>query len=136
MRAPLLTVCVVCAVLLPAFAQAQADQTLGTVGAGIAGEGTAPKKWTPPTGPAPRTAAGKPDLSGVWDHPYVPDMSASNPRNRALQTGAGALPYTEAGLQNIKAYDPERNGDYTGMCMPFGFTRSMNSPYPIQIMQN
>jgi hypothetical protein len=118
------------------MARAQAEQTLGTIGAGVAGEGTTPKKWTPPTGPAPRTASGKPDFNGVWDHPYVPDMSASNTRNPALQKGAGPLPYTAAGQQNIKAYDPEHNGDYTGMCMPFGFTRSMNSPYPIQIMQN
>ena len=34
----------------------------------------------------------------------------------------------------IKAYDPA-NGDYTGMCMPFGLIRSMNAPYPFQIMQ-
>ena len=129
---------VVCltALLAAGRVAAQAEKTLGTVGAGVAGEGTVPQKWTPPTGPAPRTASGKPDFNGVWDHPYVPDMSASNARNPALQKGAGPLPYTEAGQQNIKAYDPEHNGDYTGMCMPFGLTRSMNSPYPIQIMQN
>ena len=27
-------------------------------------------------------------------------------------------------------------GDYTGACLPFGLVRSMNSPDPIQIMQN
>ena len=53
-----------------------------------------------------------------------------------LQKGAGPLPYTPAGLENIKAYDPEKNGDYTGMCMPFGLMRSVNAPYPFQIMQN
>jgi hypothetical protein len=124
------------AVLAPVAASAQAEQTLGTLGAGIPGERTTPGKWTPPTGPAPRLPNGHPDFSGVWDHPYVPDMSNSNPRNPALQKGAGPLPYTDAGLQNIKEYNPEQNGDYTGMCMPFGFMRSVNSPYPIQIMQN
>ena len=106
------------------------EDTLGTLGAAV----PMPKKWTPPSGPAPRLANGKPDFNGVWDHPYVPDMSLS--RNAAIQKGAGPLPYTDAGLANIKSYDPEKNGDYTGMCMPFGLMRSVNSPYPIQIMQN
>ena len=113
-------------------------QNLGTLGTGVAGESTVqtPGKFVPPTGPAPRLANGKPDFSGVWDHPYVPDMSGSNARNPALQKGAGPLPYTPAGLENIKSYDPEKNGDYTGMCMPFGLMRSVNAPYPFQIMQN
>ena len=125
--------------LLPGVVDAQAVRpadTLGTLGAGIPQEGTTPGRFVPPSGPAPRLASGRPDFAGVWDHPYVPDMSASNQRNPALQKGAGPLPYTAAGEQNIKAYDPEKNGDYTGMCMPFGFMRSINSPYPIQIMQN
>ena len=77
-------------------AQSAFSQNLGTLGTGVAGESTAltPGKWTPPTGPAPRLPNGKPDFSGVWDHPYVPDMSASNARNPALQKGAGPLPYT------------------------------------------
>jgi hypothetical protein len=131
-----LALALIVAVLVPAAASAQAEQTLGTLGAGVPGERTTPGKWTPPTGPAPRLPNGHPDFSGVWDHPYVPDMSNSNARNPALQKGAGPLPYTDAGLQNIKEYNPEKNGDYTGMCMPFGFMRSVNSPYPIQIMQN
>ena len=124
------------ALLVPVLARAQAEPTLGTLGAGVPGEGTVPGRAAPPKGPAPRTPSGRPDFSGVWDHPYVPDMSASNQRNSTLQKGAGPLPYTPAGEQNIKSYDPAKNGDYTGMCMPFGLTRSMNSPYPIQIMQN
>jgi hypothetical protein len=118
--------------LLPAPAHGQ-----NTLGGSVPGEARQrPDAWTPPTGPAPRLASGRPDFSGVWDHPYVPDMSRSNARNPALQKGAGDLPYTPAGIENIKAYNPERDGDYTGMCMPFGLSRSMNSPYPIQIMQN
>ena len=84
--------------------------------------------YVPPTGPPPRLPNGKVDFSGVWDHAYVPDMARTSAANPALQTGPGELPYTPAGLKNIEAYDPERDGDYTGMCMPFGFTRSMNSP--------
>jgi hypothetical protein len=117
-------------------AWAQAESTLGTIGAGVQNQSSIPgERWIPPSGPAPRLPGGKPDFSGVWDHPYVPDMGASNKANPALQTGAD-IPYSEAGLANLKSYDPERNGDYTGMCMPFGFMRSVNAPYPLQIMQN
>ena len=132
------TVAVAGFVALVGLAQSAFSQNLGTLGTGVAGETTVwtPGKFVPPTGPAPRLPNGKVDFSGIWDHPYVPDMSASNARNPALQTGAGPLPYTPAGLENIKSYDPEKNGDYTGMCMPFGLMRTMNAPYPFQIMQN
>jgi hypothetical protein len=103
-----------------------------TSGTGISAKGN----WTPPTGPAPRLPNGRPDFSGVWDHQYVPDMTATNQRNPAMQKGPKELPYTPAGLENMKQYNPERDGDYTGMCMPYGLTRSMNAPYPIQIFQN
>jgi hypothetical protein len=89
------------------------------------------KGFKPPDGPVPRTADGKPDLSGVWDPPYVPDMSKDG-RN---QKGAGELPLTEWGQSQWKSYDPS-NGDYTGACLPFGLVRSINSPMPMQIVQN
>jgi hypothetical protein len=108
--------------------------TLGTVGSGIAGEGSTPGSRNAPSGPAPRLANGHPDLNGVWDHAYVPDMSLSA-KNLVQQKAPGPLPLTPAGLENIKSYDPERDGDYTGMCMPYGLTRSFNGPFPIQIMQ-
>src|SRR5678816_4504680 len=104
--------------LCPSLGWAQAENTLGTIGAGIPNQSSVPgPQWTPPSGPGPRLANGKPDYSGVWDHPYVPDMGATNPRNRALQKGAGEIPYSPAGIENLKAYDPEKNGDYTGMCL-------------------
>ena len=125
-------------VVIAGLAEILVAQNLGTLGTGVAGETTVqtPGRFVPPTGPAPRLPNGKMDFSGVWDHPYVPDMSNSNARNPKLQKGAGSLPYTAAGLENIKSYDPEKNGDYTGMCMPFGLMRSVNAPYPFQIMQN
>ena len=92
-------------------------------------------KPPPPTkaGPTPRTTDGKPDLSGLWERPYVPDMTKDN-KNKS-QIGTPELPFTEAGLKAWKSYDAA-NGDYTGSCLPFGLMRSMNSPDPIQIMQS
>src|SRR5688572_10659148 len=88
--------------LVPALAGAQA-----ALGGGVPGENTrgASGEWVPPTGPAARLPNGKPDFNGVWDHPYVNDMSATG-RNPKIQKGAGTIPYTDAGLANIKAYDP------------------------------
>jgi hypothetical protein len=83
-------------------------------------------------GQIPRTADGKPDFQGVWDHPYVPDMTA----DRKDQKGAGELPYTAWGADNFKNYDVAKF-DYTGHCLPFGLLRSVNvGGYPIQILQN
>ncbi|HLI84278.1 MAG TPA: hypothetical protein VKV17_10195 [Bryobacteraceae bacterium] len=78
----------------------------------------------------PRMANGKPDLNGVWERPYVPDMS----RNAKNQKGTSPLPFTEWGAAMFKKYDPAKF-DYTGHCLPQGLTRSMNSPFPIQIVQ-
>jgi len=80
----------------------------------------------------PRMPDGKPDFQGVWQHPYVPDMTLDRPD----QKGAGPLPFTEWGANNFNNYDPT-NYDYTGHCLPFGLLRSVNvGGYPIQIMQN
>ncbi len=79
----------------------------------------------------PRMPDGKPNLNGIWQHPYVPDMT----RDGKDQKGAGALPFTAWGADNFKHYDPS-NFDYTGHCLPFGLLRSMNvGGYPIQIVQ-
>jgi hypothetical protein len=75
-------------------------------------------------GPVPRALDGKPSLSGVWEVPYVPDMSR----------GVGALPFTAWGEAQWKAYDPAKF-DYTGHCLPMGWTRQMNAPMPMEIMQ-
>jgi hypothetical protein len=85
----------------------------------------------PAGGPTPRTPDGKPDFSGLWERPYVPDMTKTTKN----QQGTADLPFSEAVLKEWKAYDATK-GDYTGACLPFGLMRSMNSPDPIQIMQN
>ncbi len=88
---------------------------------------------TPPSppGPAPRLPSGRPDLNGVWQVPYVPDMT----RDGRNQKGAGALSFTPAGLTDWERYDAA-SGDYTGSCLPYGLTRSINAPYPFHIVQS
>ena len=105
-------------------------------------------------GPAPRLASGRPDLNGVWMPPYVPDMSRNGrgqrgyaeppfspddtpqARQRLYQAGHRAeLPFTPWGLKEWVSYDAA-NGDYTGSCLPFGLTRSINAPNPFQIVQS
>jgi hypothetical protein len=84
-----------------------------------------------PEGPAPKNPWGKPDFNGIWARPYVPDVTRDGPN----QKGAGPLPYTEWGKAQWESYHPEKDGDYTGACLPFGLMRSVGSPDPIQIVQ-
>jgi hypothetical protein len=87
-------------------------------------------------GDIPRTADGHPDLSGVWDHPYVPDMSRSTKNGPLMsQEGPAKLPFTPEAAAAFEKYDPHVDGDYTGACLPFGYLRSFNAPYPIEILQ-
>ena len=90
-----------------------------------------PSPERPASPPAvPRLSDGRPDISGVWLRPYVPDMT----RSFQSQQGPGELPYTPDGAQKFKSYDVSKF-DYTGHCLPQGMTRSMNSPFPIEIIQ-
>jgi hypothetical protein len=105
-----------------------------TLKAGALALAVAWSAWQPTAaqdGSWPRLASGKSDLSGIWQGPYVPDMT----RTGRGQTGEPDLPFTAAGLQEWKTYDAA-NGDYTGACLPFGLARSVNAPYPFQIMQS
>ncbi len=124
---------------------------LTTLGAGVVGQ--APSGATATAGP-PRRADGKPDLSGVWMPPYVPDMTVNKRDQRGYaeapfspddtpqvrqafyaKGNKAELPFTTAGLADWARYDAA-TGDYTGSCFPFGLQRSVNAPYPFQIMQD
>src|SRR6478735_8690771 len=84
--------------------------------------GQTPVPTAPPSGPPPRMANGKPDFQGVWQRPYVPDMTrngrgqkgysetpfknddTAEARAALRQRGEfGELPYTPAGLQAWKS---------------------------------
>jgi len=113
-----------------------------------------PPGGKPAADPAPRRSNGKPDFSGVWSAPYVPDMTrngrnqvghaeppfspADTPDARQAIYAKGnraELPFTASGLQGWTSYDASTD-DATGNCFPYGLPRMMNSPYPIQIMQD
>jgi hypothetical protein len=89
------------------------------------------RDFKPPIGPTPRLPSGKVDFSGVWQKPYVPDMT----KDGKDQKGYPELPFTPLGEADWKSYDAAE-GDYTGSCLPFGLTRSVNTPEPMQIMES
>jgi hypothetical protein len=91
--------------------------------------------------PVPKLSNGKPDLSGVWDHPFVIDMSQSS-RNDACGAQLKGCSYkgpaepiqmTAWGEEWFKNYKAE-DFDATAHCNPMGYTRSSNAPVPTQIV--
>lgn len=76
----------------------------------------------------PVTAQDKhPDLNGVWQGPYTPDLS------RAIGRGE-TIPLTPYGAERFKNVDPANNPD--GFCLPVGPARGFQSPAPFQVVQN
>ncbi len=106
------------AVLLPAVVPG--------IRSAIAQEGDAGPKRPVPAGKAPRTAEGKPDLSGVWsfEHNFIYDISVSLAPGETLPLQPWAAKLTQ---EHMSKDDPEAN------CLPTGVPRQ--NPYPWRIVQ-
>jgi hypothetical protein len=87
--------------------------------------------------PAPRLPNGKPDFSGTWARPGVQDLTRTvkNANGTSNIGEPNPLPFTLWGQAQWDNYNPTKNGDYAGSCMPFGWIRSF-TPHPMQILQN
>jgi len=109
------TLIIALAIVAPiAFGQGEAIETAERLSA------SAPK------GPAPRTALGKPDLSGVWspDRSFIYNIETSLKKGEKLPI----QPWAEKlAAQRMSKDDPEAN------CLPTGVPRM--APYPWRIVQ-
>jgi len=98
----------------------------GADGKGTVNIGLYQKQKPAPTGPAPKFADGRPDLTGVW----VGGGSSDGDISRGLKPGDSVvpLPWAEALVKTRQSKDdPEAN------CLPAGVPRG--SPYPWRIVQ-
>jgi hypothetical protein len=84
----------------------------------------------PPTGPAPKNAEGKPDISGA----FAPNAIRQNVDMVATGVKVPFQPWAEKTYterkENISKDDPEAR------CLPPGVPRMTTTPYPFRIMQN
>src|SRR5712692_4585771 len=65
-----------------------------------------------------------PDLSGVWQAPYTPDLTKPLGRD---------LPYTVYGAERFK--NVVHADDPSSYCLPVGPARGIQAPMPFQIVQ-
>jgi hypothetical protein len=75
--------------------------------------------------PIKRDAQGHPDLTGMWNNQYTPDIAAAVP--------GGELPFTPYGRERWTNVDTSK--DPTGFCLPVGPSRAFTAPFPVHFLQ-
>src|SRR5580693_7372784 len=93
----------------------------------VAQDGEGGPRRPVPAGKTPRTADGKPDLSGVWsfEHNFIYDISVLLDKGEKLPLQPWAEKVTK---EHMSKDDPEAN------CLPTGVPRQ--NPYPWRIMMS
>jgi hypothetical protein len=116
--------------LTPGILSAQAPNP-GAPGRG-AGPGRGPGRGDgAPTGPAPKNADGKPDISGAWA-PNAINMNVDMVDRGGVKVPL--QPFAEKIYRERK--DNQSKDDPEGYCLPPGVPRMSTTPYPFRIMQN
>jgi hypothetical protein len=95
-------------------------QTTDQSATGAAGQPSAQN-----AGPVKRDPQGRPDLTGMWNSQYTPDL------RRAVD--GGELPFTAYGAERWKNVDLK--DDPTGLCLPVGPSRAFTAPFPVYFVQ-
>ena len=94
--------------------------------------------------PVPRTADGKPDLSGVWQGGSLAFAIGNDNAARVSPAGGGSVapakpepaPYTEAAMKIVQEYRDRRGiDDPAARCLMVGIPRITGMPMPFQITQ-
>lgn len=85
-----------------------------------------------------RLSNGKPDLSGVWDHPRAADLTRPANECGSIATGCKHVPpaslsFTPFGLTRWN--DKASHVDWTARCLPWGYTRAWGTEYPVEFVQ-
>jgi hypothetical protein len=89
-------------------------------------------------GAIPRLANGKPDFTGIWDHPRTGDVGrnangcAGGTQGCSSTTDVqnGQMPFTAAGKAEKDKNNKPTTFDYGAHCLPWGYVRSFGTPYP------
>jgi hypothetical protein len=115
--------------ILPVAAQQQPASGVQTLGSQQGPGAINPYQSKVPTGPAPRTADGKPDLSGNW----APNAIRQNVDLIGSGVDVPMQPWAEAVYKKHK--ESLSKDDPEARCLPPGVPRMSTTPYPWTIVQ-